>query len=269
MQDSINKFIKWCSDNDFELNARKCKVISLSRKRSPILANYYMNGQLINRVSDTKDIGVTYDDSFSFNIHHELTANKAMSMLSFVKRQCYGRFNVNAARMLYSAIVRSHLEFASTIWAPHRDVHIQSLESAQRQFVLYANRDRHIEGANNGYRIRPYADRCAELNLRSLLRRRTNAAVFFVHDILTGKINSQFIRNKIILDDGSRILRRTSLIRITSSIRDYSQFSPFNFACRLFNLAVNHVDPTLPTREFRSSVHRLDDSIFGSFGLVG
>lgn len=92
-------------------------VISLSRKRSPILADYYMNGQLINRVHSTKDIGVTYDDSFSFKNHHELTLVKAKSLLSFVKRQCYGRFNVAAVRMLYSAVVRSHLEFASTIWA--------------------------------------------------------------------------------------------------------------------------------------------------------
>jgi len=47
--------------------------------------------------------------------------------------------------------------------------------------------------------------------------------------------------------------------------RDYLTFSPFNFACRLFNLAAIHVDPTLPSREFRRSVVDLDDSVFGSF----
>lgn len=223
-------------------------------------------GNRSGSICSTKDIGVTYNDKFSFNDHAELSSNKAMSMLSFVKRQCYGRFNVDTAKMLYSAIVRSHLEFASTIWAPHHDVHIQSLESVQRQFVLYANRDRYVN--QDSYRLRSYVDRCSELNLKSLLRRRTNSAVFFIHDVLTGKINSQFIRDKIDLNDGSRVLRNAPMIRIKRG-PDYMRNSPFNFACRLFNLAAGHVDPTLPTREFRRDVHDLDDSVFGQFGVVG
>lgn len=191
-----------------------------------------MNGEIINRVHSTKDIGVTYNDKFSFNDHNDLAKNKAMSMLSFIKRQCYGRFNVDTAKLLYSAVVRSHLEFASSIWAPHHNVHIQSLESVQRQFVLYANRDRYVDQSQDRYRLRPYMDRCAELNLQSLLRRRTNSAIFFIHDVLTGKINSQFIRDKINLMDGSRVLRNDALIRTNDSIREYIQFSSFNFACR-------------------------------------
>lgn len=97
-----------------------------------------------------------------FNDHFELTTKKSMSMLSFVKRQCYGRFNTEAVKILYSAIVRSHLEFASSTWAPHHAAHIQSLESVQRQFVLYANRDRYIDGNQNSYQLRPYLDRCSE-----------------------------------------------------------------------------------------------------------
>lgn len=268
MQTSINEFIEWCSNNDFELNTGKCKVMTISRKNSPILAEYYMNGKVIERVYSTKDIGVTYDNKFVSIDHAELASNKAKSMLSFIKRQCYGRFNVDTAKMLYSAVVRSHIEFASIIWAPHYDVHIQSLESVQRQFVLYANRDRYVDENQDSYRLRPYVDRCAELNLKSLLRRRTNAAVIFIHDVLTGKINSKFIRDRIDLNDTSRVLRKSSMIRLEGG-PEYMRFSSLNFACRLFNLAVNHVDPTLPSREFRRNVHDLDDSVFGKFGIVG
>lgn len=267
MQESINNFLQWCSANDFTLNAEKCKVITISRKNSPILSEYYMDGNPIKRVFSTKDVGVTYNNKFSFNDHMELSSNKAMSMLSFVKRQCYGRLNTDTAKMLYNDVVRSHIEFASTIWAPHHDVHIQSLESVQRQFVLYANRDRYIDHSQNTYRLRPYMDRCAELNLKSLLRRRTNAAVFFIHDVLTGRINSQFIRGRINLNNGLRVLRKTSMISLEGG-PDYMRFSPFDFACHLFNLAANHVDPTIPSREFRRRVQGLDDSVFGKFGLV-
>lgn len=144
--------------------------MSISRKRSPILADYTMNGKVIKRVNAIKDLGVTYNDKFSFNDYNELASNKAMLMLSFVKRHCYGRFNVGTAKMLHSAEVRSHIEFATTIWAPHHAVHIQALDSVQRQFALYANHNRYIDGSENTYRLRPYLDRCAELNLKSLLR---------------------------------------------------------------------------------------------------
>lgn len=187
-------------------------------------------------------------------------------MLSFVKRQCYGRFNTDTAKTLYSAIVRSHVEFASSVWSPHHNVHIQSLESVQRQFVLYANRNRYVDESRDEYKLRPYLDRCNELNLVSLLRRRTNAAVFFIHDVLTGKINSQFLRDRIVLYDGVRSLRNPSFIRLNVNITEYSRFSPFNFACQLFNMAAKHVDPSLTSKDFRRCVLALEDSVFERFG---
>ena len=265
LQESISNFNDWCCRNGFELNEDKCKVMTISRKRSPILAEYHMNGKPIKRVNNIKDLGLPYKDNFTFNMHFELASKKGHSMLSFIKRQCYGRFDVDTAKMLYNSVVRSHLEFASSIWSPHHDVHVQSLESVQRQFVLYANHDRRIDSNDESYRLRPYSDRCAELNLQSLVRRRANAAVFFVHDVLTGRVNSRALRDRINLNDGSRTLRNSSLIRLDAYRREYLTFSPFNFACRLFNLAAIHVDPTLPSKEFRRIVTELDDSAFGPF----
>ena len=113
--------------------------------------------------------------------------------------------------------------------------------------------------------LRPYVDRSNELHLQSLARKRVNAAVFFIHDVLTGKVNSQPLRDRIELYSGSRALRNPSLIRLATYRREYLTNSPFNFACRLFNFAATHVDPTLPSREFRRNVIELDDSMFGSF----
>lgn len=265
LQETIDDFFNWCQRNGFELNAGKCKIMTLARKKSPILADYHINGNPIKRVYDNKDLGTNYRHDFSFNVHRELASKKGQSMLSFIKRQCYGRFNVDTAKMLYSSVVRSHLEFACPVWLPHHDVHVQTLESVQRQFVLYANHDRRNDLDDDSFRLRPYADRCAELNLQSLARRRVNAAVFFIHDVLTGKVNSPMLRGRITLFDGSRALRNPSLIRLGVQRREYSAFSPFNFACRLFNLAAAHVDPTLSSRDFRHNVLELDDSVFDSY----
>lgn len=164
--------------------------MTLTHKKSPVLNEYHINGKPLKRVFNIKDLGVNYEHDFSFNVHHELASKKAQSMLSFIKRQCYGRFNVDTAKMLYNSVVRSHIEFACPVWSPHQATHIQMLESVQRQFVLYANLDRHIDPNEESFRLRPYMDRCADLNLQSLARRRANAAVFFIHDVLTGRVNS-------------------------------------------------------------------------------
>lgn len=264
LQMSIDKFVKWCIENDLELNVGKCYILSITRKLSPVIAEYFINGTAIQRVHNIKDLGVHYDSKFTFTGHQEFIVRKAQSMLSFIKRQCHGRFNVSIAKLLYSSIVRSHLEFASSIWSPYHNVHIQSMESVQKQFVLYANHNRYTSA--DSYNLRPYIDRCAELNLQSLVRRRINTAVFFIHDVLIGKINSQSLRDKIVLNTSTRYMRNPPLLRLTSCRNTYSNYSPFNFACRLFNLAVAHVDPTVPSLQFRHNVIQLDNLIFGSFG---
>lgn len=77
----------------------------------------------------------------------------------------------------------------------------QSLQSLERQFVLYANHDRHVAPNEERFRPRPYDGRCPKLN-----RRRANATELFIHEVLTGKVNSPMLRDRIIFFDGSRAL---------------------------------------------------------------
>lgn len=58
----------------------------------------------------------------------------------------------------------------------------QSLQSLERQFVLYANHDRHVAPNEERFRLRPYDGRCPKLNRR-------RATVLFIHEVLTGKVN--------------------------------------------------------------------------------
>lgn len=46
-----------------------------------------------------------------------------------------------------------------------------------------------------------------ELNLKSLLRRRTKTEIFFIHDLLTDSIKFQIIRDRINLNHELKVLR--------------------------------------------------------------
>ena len=90
---------------------------------------------------------------------------------------------------------RSRLEFASTIWNPTAQIYIDDIESIQKQFVIYL-----LESRINAttYRLAPYEDRCKQLRLQSLEKRRTVADAILAFDIFKGNIVDDIISPKFI-----------------------------------------------------------------------
>lgn len=113
LQRSIDKFSDWCKSNDLELNETKCNIITFTHKRKPLSFDYYLNGQKIKRVKEIRDLGVQLDAKLDFSSHREISKKKAMSRLAFVRRVCRANVSVDTSKLLYSALVRSILEFAS------------------------------------------------------------------------------------------------------------------------------------------------------------
>lgn len=115
----------------------------------------------------------------------------------------------------------------------------------------------------NGYVLAPYEDRCLELELVSLARRRVNASVLWMHKIISGKIDSPVLRKQLNINVGVRSIRDPEFIRIKFPRTDYGLNSPLNYACRAFNHAALFIDPTLSFGDFKSRLMRLPDRSFG------
>lgn len=185
-----------------------------------------------------------------------------MAALAFVKRTCRNKFNVECATLLYNSLVRSNLEFASTIWSPYHKIHRNSIESVQKQAVIYLNQD-YVHRSENNYVLSPYETRCTDLKLTILIRRRVNAAALFIYKIIRGIYQAPDIRSRLNLYTGVRSLRNPEFIRLKKYNTDYGYNSPFNQACRAFNHAVLFIDPTISFHEFKSKLLRLPDTAFG------
>lgn len=134
-------------------------------------------------------------------------------MLGFVRRTCRKNFNLDIAKMLYRSLVRSHLEFASVVRSPYQEKYVNQVESVQKQTIIYLNGD-FINRAENGYVLSPYLDRCRELELTTLVRRRINASVLFMHKTISGRYVSPEIRNRLDLNSGIRTLRNPEFIKL-------------------------------------------------------
>ena len=169
--------------------------------------------------------------------------------------------------MLYTSLVRSNLEFASSIWLPHHVTHIKSIESTQKQMLIFMNGD-HIDRSQNNYVLRPYIDRCNDAEINTLRRRHVNAAVMFIHAIISGRFNSKNLRSQMDLNRGIRTLRNPEFIRLKYANSDASTYSPFNNACRIFNHAALFIDPTIPQLEFKRKLIQLPDTAFGNWTKI-
>lgn len=262
LQEAIDRFVLWCDENDLAINFSKCKMISLYTKNSPIMHNYTIKGQPIDRVSEIRDLGVIIDRKMNFNRHLEYVCNKANAALQFVKRQSF-YFEKDIIKILYFALVRSNLEFASVIWSPHYVTHKKFVERTQKQIVMLLNGDFRRQREENNYVLSPYTDRCVSLDLQTLVRRRVNASALFIHSIINGKYNAPALRSKLQLNRGVRTIRNPEFIRLAICRTDHSTASPFNNACRIFNCTALFIDPSLPHYQFKQKLLQLPDAAFG------
>jgi len=63
-----------------------------------------------------------------------------MSFIGFIKRR-YKEFNdPHTTNLLFTSLVRPKLEYCSSVWSPQYQVHIDRIESVQKQFLLFALR---------------------------------------------------------------------------------------------------------------------------------
>ena len=89
-----------------------------------------MKDTRLDKMEEIKDLGVTFDTGLKFENHIHDKINKANSMLGIIKRN-FKKMPMYANVMLYKGLVRSHLEYASSVWSPHLKKYIEQIERVQ------------------------------------------------------------------------------------------------------------------------------------------
>lgn len=122
LQEDLNALSDWANLNELEFQPRKCENHNVDLKR----------------VDSQKDLGVIVTGNLLWNSHVESITAKANRMLGFVKHNCFKEITSNALKVLYLALVRSHLGYCSRIWAPRSVIrNILLVESVQRRATKF------------------------------------------------------------------------------------------------------------------------------------
>ncbi|RYE02592.1 MAG: hypothetical protein EOP33_10020 [Rickettsiaceae bacterium] len=185
------------------------------------------NGQhKFEKVDVHRDLGVLFDSKLTFVKHIQTVVASAKGALGFIKRTLKNKFTIESAKMLYFALVRSKLEFASVVWQPFHDIYIRKIESVQKDFVIWSLRA--IYQRDENYVLPPYELRCDFMKIQTLLRRRINDSIFFIYDFRA----------------------------------DYLHNQPFYVACRNFNKIKQQFFESCSRAVFRKNVIKVENTVF-------
>ena len=133
LQEALSYANGWSKQSNIDFNVSKCKVLTISRRRSPIESNYYLGSTELMRVDSEVDLRVTVTSKLSWNQHILLTVSKANKMLGLLRRTCPLLTNRDARRTLYLSLVKSQMCYATEIWSPSHSTFKINLERIQRR----------------------------------------------------------------------------------------------------------------------------------------
>lgn len=135
LQADINSIDLWCRNWHMTLNVKKCKLMCVSRSSSN-LTMYYLGGNALEAVDSYKYLGIHITSTLSWNTHIDYIVSKANRMLRYLKRNFYSA-PTNTKLVLYKTIVRSQLEYASSIWDRGIEILTNQLEMVQNRSARF------------------------------------------------------------------------------------------------------------------------------------
>lgn len=173
-------------------------------------------------------------------------------MIGFIRRQSNEFSDPYTLKTLYVSLVRSILEYASVVWSPNYQMHINRIESVQKVFTRFALRKLNWQSD-----LPPYEVRCKLIDIQKLSVRRKILSIMFTRDILSGDIDSPDLLALVGLYAPSRIIRTRDMLFTPIHRTNYGYRDPLSVAITLFNKFCIEIDFTLPKVTFKRLVANL------------
>ena len=125
-----------------DFNASKCCVIHIlpSKRKQFIDSTYTLHGQTLETVAASKYLGVTISNNLTWTRHTENVIGKGNRTLGFLRRN-FRDCTTQVKAATYTTMVRPTLEYATTVWDPHLQKDIKTLEQVQRRAARYVLND--------------------------------------------------------------------------------------------------------------------------------
>ena len=152
-----------------KFNTAKCCCLRITEaKIHRVDRTYHLYDTPLSLLDHCKYLGVTLQSNLKWNKHIEEIIASANSILGLLRR------NIKVAPthvkdLTYRALIRPKLEYASVVWSPWQQFHIDNIEKVQRRSARYVLNDYRFDSSVTAM--------ISNLNWESLEDRRNKASL--------------------------------------------------------------------------------------------
>lgn len=255
LQRLLDIFVHWCRKNNLVISVAKCHVMTFHRSKEPIIHDYRIDGNVLERVDEVTDLGVVLDPKLSFHSHYTAIISKANRQLGFITKIAKDFKDPHCLKALYCSLVRPILENASVVWAPNDVTWNIRIERVQKRFVRIALRNLPWRDPLN---LPAYPERCRLLELETLDRRRKIQQATFVVKLLNGDVDCPHLLSLLDFRASGRMLRQRSMMQPGFHRTLYGYNQPLCVMVRMFSSVESVFDFGITTTQFVNRVRRLN-----------
>ena len=146
VQDKINLELKklgiWFSANHLSLNIKKTNfMVFCNKRRFPISMplKITLGGMELDRVANTKFLGVILDEDLSWKSHTLTLASKIAKHIGVIFR-IRNTFSTDILKMLYQTLIEPYLRYCIIIWGNAYDNALKSILTLQKRAIRTVHR---------------------------------------------------------------------------------------------------------------------------------
>ena len=223
---------QWTGVNHLPLNVKKCKTVTYTRRRDPITMQYTIQGEVLDRVDEIRDLGVLMERNLKYTKQFNKVKTTAKRTIGLIKRFSGNLKRTSTIRLLYFALVRSQFDFANTVWGPQNGNDLNALEAIQKQLLKYLYyRDFMYYDSEITYR-----ELVLGYEMNTLRLRRDLFALRQLYKIINGIQDTSYLLSKINIHVPPRASRMKGLFRLSRARTEILSNSPLERMMALYNI---------------------------------
>ena len=210
----LARLVNWSLTWKLKLNASKCKSFTITLKRIPIVSSYAVCGEVLERVTTIRDLGVVLDQKLTFESHIDSIVKKGNMALGIMIRSLQSgrrstRYQSGAIVAAYYANVRAVLENCSVIWSGAAKTHTDRIERIQHKFLIWLTVHSGVKSESLSYN-----SLLSVHSFTSLASRRTQHDLVYMARVFKHQIDSISLRSWFGLAVPARSVRRQDLFAL-------------------------------------------------------